>query len=312
MSEISFGELNMSKPIIVVAVGGNALLQRGEVMSCENQKKSIAQTAGSLAELSRDYRLVVVHGNGPQVGLLSLQNDAYKDCPPYPFDVLGAETQGMIGYLIQQGLNAAIKDRFTTTILTRIVIDENDPAIADPTKFIGPVYTEEQAKQLAEANHWIVKPDGSHWRRVVPSPSPKEVLEIKAIKDLLEKDHLIICGGGGGAPVVEKDGAYVGFEAVIDKDMTAALIAEEIGAEHLLILTDGSHVCLDWGTPKEEKLENVSVEQMKKYTFPAGSMGPKVDACCQFVEKTKQHGHIGDLSSALEIIEGKTGTHIKA
>ncbi|MCG9690231.1 carbamate kinase [Vibrio sp. Isolate22] len=302
----------MSKPIIVVAVGGNALLQRGEVMSCENQKKSIAQTAGSLAELSRDYRLVVVHGNGPQVGLLSLQNDAYKDCPPYPFDVLGAETQGMIGYLIQQGLNAAIKDRFTTTILTRIVIDENDPAIADPTKFIGPVYTEEQAKQLAEANHWIVKPDGSHWRRVVPSPSPKEVLEIKAIKDLLEKDHLIICGGGGGAPVVEKDGAYVGFEAVIDKDMTAALIAEEIGAEHLLILTDGSHVCLDWGTPKEEKLENVSVEQMKKYTFPAGSMGPKVDACCQFVEKTKQHGHIGDLSSALEIIEGKTGTHIKA
>ncbi|WP_192891703.1 carbamate kinase [Vibrio bathopelagicus] len=302
----------MSKPIIVVAVGGNALLQRGEVMSCENQKKSIAQTAGSLAELSKDYRLVVVHGNGPQVGLLSLQNNAYKDCPPYPFDVLGAETQGMIGYLIQQGLNAAIKDRFTTTILTRIVIDENDPAIADPTKFIGPIYTEEQAKQLAEANQWIVKPDGVHWRRVVPSPSPKEVLEIKAIKDLLEKEHLIICGGGGGAPVVEKDGAYVGFEAVIDKDMTAALIAEEIGAEHLLILTDGSHVCLDWGTPKEEKLENVSVEQMKKYTFPAGSMGPKVDACCQFVEKTKQHGHIGDLSSALEIIEGKTGTHIKA
>ncbi|MDN2666090.1 carbamate kinase [Vibrio lentus] len=302
----------MSKPIIVVAVGGNALLQRGEVMSCENQKKSIAQTAGSLAELSKDYRLVVVHGNGPQVGLLSLQNNAYKDCPPYPFDVLGAETQGMIGYLIQQGLNAAIKDRFTTTILTRIVIDENDPAIADPAKFIGPIYTEEQAKQLAEANQWVVKPDGTHWRRVVPSPSPKEVLEIKAIKDLLEKEHLIICGGGGGAPVVEKDGAYVGFEAVIDKDMTAALIAEEIGAEHLLILTDGSHVCLDWGTPKEEKLENVSVEQMKKYTFPAGSMGPKVDACCLFVEKTKQHGHIGDLSSALEIIEGKTGTHINA
>ncbi|MEZ8296580.1 carbamate kinase [Vibrio splendidus] len=287
----------MSKPIIVVAVGGNALLQRGEVMSCENQKKSIAKTASSLAELSKDYRLVVVHGNGPQVGLLSLQNNAYKDCPPYPFDVLGAETQGMIGYLIQQGLNAAIKDRFTTTILTRIVIDENDPAIADPAKFIGPIYTEEQAKQLAEANQWVVKPDGVHWRRVVPSPSPKEVLEIKAIKDLLEKEHLIICGGGGGAPVVEKDGAYVGFEAVIDKDMTAALIAEEIGAEHLLILTDGSHVCLDWGTPKEEKLENVSVEQMKKYTFPAGSMGPKVDACCQFVEKTKQHGYIGDLSS---------------
>lgn len=302
----------MLKPIIVVAVGGNALLQRGEVMSCENQQKSIEQTASSLAALSKDYRLVIVHGNGPQVGLLSLQNDAYKECPPYPFDVLGAETQGMIGYLIQQGLNAAIEDRFTTTILTRIVVDENDPAIADPSKFIGPVYTEDQAKQLAEANNWIVKPDGVHWRRVVPSPAPKEVLEIKAIKDLLEKEHLIICGGGGGAPVIEKEGAYVGFEAVIDKDMTAALIAEEIGAEHLLILTDGTHVCLDWGTPQEQKLERVSVKEMKGYHFPAGSMGPKVDACCQFVEKTGQHGHIGDLSCALEIIEEKSGTHIQA
>ncbi|WP_045484379.1 carbamate kinase [Vibrio owensii] len=302
----------MSKPIIVVAVGGNALLQRGEVMSCENQQKSIAQTASSLAELSKNYRLVIVHGNGPQVGLLSLQNNAYKDCPPYPFDVLGAETQGMIGYLIQQGLNAAIEDRYTTTILTRIVVDENDPAVADPSKFIGPVYTEEQAKQLAEANHWVVKPDGSHWRRVVPSPKPQEILEIKAIKDLLEKEHLIICGGGGGAPVIEKDGAYVGFEAVIDKDMTAALIAEQIGAEHLLILTDGTHVCLNWGTPQEQKLENVTIEQMRQYSFPAGSMGPKVDACCQFVEKTGQSGHIGDLSFALEIIEGKSGTHIQA
>ncbi|WP_264407494.1 carbamate kinase [Vibrio owensii] len=302
----------MSKPIIVVAVGGNALLQRGEVMSCENQQKSIAQTASSLAELSKNYRLVIVHGNGPQVGLLSLQNNAYKDCPPYPFDVLGAETQGMIGYLIQQGLNAAIEDRYTTTILTRIVVDENDPAVADPSKFIGPVYTEEQAKQLAEANHWVVKADGSHWRRVVPSPKPQEILEIKAIKDLLEKEHLIICGGGGGAPVIEKDGAYVGFEAVIDKDMTAALIAEQIGAEHLLILTDGTHVCLNWGTPQEQKLENVTIEQMKQYSFPAGSMGPKVDACCQFVEKTGQSGHIGDLSFALEIIEGKSGTHIQA
>ncbi|WP_045421456.1 carbamate kinase [Vibrio jasicida] len=301
----------MSKPIIVVAVGGNALLQRGEIMSCENQQKSIAQTASSLAELSKNYRLVIVHGNGPQVGLLSLQNNAYKDCPPYPFDVLGAETQGMIGYLIQQGLNAAIEDRYTTTILTRIVVDENDPAVVDPSKFIGPVYTEDQAKQLAEENHWVVKPDGAHWRRVVPSPKPQEILEIKAIKDLLEKEHLIICGGGGGAPVVEKDGAYVGFEAVIDKDMTAALIAEQIGAEHLLILTDGPHVCLNWGTPQEQKLKNVTIEQMKQYSFPAGSMGPKVDACCQFVEKTGQSGHIGDLSFALEIIEGKSGTHIQ-
>ena len=302
----------MSKPIIVVAVGGNALLQRGEVMSCQNQQKSIAQTASSLAELSKDYRLVIVHGNGPQVGLLSLQNDAYKECPAYPFDVLGAETQGMIGYLFQQGLNAAIDDRYTTTILTRIVVDENDPAIANPSKFIGPIYNEEQAKSLAEQNHWVVKPDGAHWRRVVPSPLPKEVLEIKAIKDLLDKEHLVICGGGGGAPVIEKDGAYVGFEAVIDKDMTAALIAEELGAEHLLILTDGTHVCLDWGTPQEEKIERIAVAKMKQYTFPAGSMGPKVDACCQFVENTGQRSYIGDLAYASEIMKRTSGTVIEA
>lgn len=301
----------MSKPIIVVAVGGNALLQRGEVMSCENQQKSIAQTAHSLAKLSKDYRLVIVHGNGPQVGLLSLQNNAYKDCPPYPFDVLGAESQGMIGYLIQQGLNAAIDDRFTTTILTRIVVDQDDPANADPSKFIGPVYSEQQAKQLAEQHHWIVKPDGQHWRRVVPSPAPKEVLEINAIKDLLDKDHLIICGGGGGAPVIEKDGAYIGFEAVIDKDMTAALIAQQVEAEHLLILTDGTHVCLNWGKPDEEKLEQVSVSQIRGYDFPAGSMRPKVEACCQFVESTQCVGHIGDLAYAYEIIQGQSGTHVR-
>ncbi len=300
----------MNKPIIVVAIGGNALLQRGEVMSCDNQKKSIAKTSESLAELSKDYRLVIVHGNGPQVGLLSLQNDAYKDCPSYPFDVLGAETQGMIGYLIQQGLNAAIDDKYTTTILTRMVVDSNDPAILNPTKFIGPVYNEDEAKKLAEENSWIVKPDGAYWRRVVPSPQPKEVLEIKAIKDLLEKDHLIICGGGGGTPVIEKDNAYEGFEAVIDKDMSAALIAKEIGAEHLIILTDGTHVCLDWGTENEQKLHDVSVAEIQGYNFAAGSMGPKVDACCQFVEQTGKTAHIGDLYYALDIIKGTSGTHI--
>lgn len=301
----------MLKPIIVVAIGGNALLQRGELMSCQNQQKSISQTAISLAKLAKDYRLVVVHGNGPQVGLLSLQNDAYADCPSYPFDVLGAETQGMIGYLIQQGLNAAIKDSFTTTVLTRIVVDPNDPAITNPTKFIGPVYTEQQAKILAEDNNWVIKPDGVHWRRVVPSPKPIEVLEIKAIKDLLAQDHLVICGGGGGAPVIEKDGAYQGFEAVIDKDMTAALIAEEVGADHLLILTDGDYVCLNWNQDDEQRLEQVTAKELSQYHFPAGSMGPKVDACCQFVENTGGIGHIGDLSKAFEIMREQTGTHVR-
>lgn len=300
----------MNKPIIVVAIGGNALLQRGEVMSCENQKKSIARTSESLAELSQDYRLVIVHGNGPQVGLLSLQNDAFKDCPPYPFDVLGAETQGMIGYLIQQGLNAAIDDQYTTTILTRMVVDAKDPAISNPTKFIGPVYNELQSQTLSQENGWIMKPDGEYWRRVVPSPKPKEILEINAIKDLLEKDHIVICGGGGGTPVIEKDNAYEGFEAVIDKDMSSALIAKEVGAEHLIILTDGTHACLNWGTENEQKLYDISASEIQGYDFASGSMKPKVEACCQFVQQTGKTAHIGDLYCALDIIKGTSGTHI--
>ncbi|MFB9143466.1 carbamate kinase [Vibrio artabrorum] len=299
----------MHKPILVVAVGGNALLQRGEIMSCDNQKKSISATSEALAKLHEKYRLVVVHGNGPQVGLLALQNLAYQDCPSYPFDVLGAETQGMIGYLIQQSLKNKLPGKHVTTVLTQIAVDENDPAIVDPSKFIGPIYDRDTAVSLAEENNWVIKPDGNKWRRVVPSPAPKAIVESDAIKCLLEQDHIVICGGGGGAPVIDNKGTLSGFEAVIDKDMTAALIANEVGASDLLILTDGTHACVDWGLPTERKLEAVTIDEIGIYEFAAGSMGPKVAACCNFAE-TGGTGHIGDLYLALDVMNRSTGTHI--
>ncbi|MBO9482890.1 carbamate kinase [Salinisphaera sp. G21_0] len=300
----------MDKPILVVAIGGNALLQRGELMSCENQRKSVAATAQSLAKLSENYRLVIVHGNGPQVGLLALQNLSYRDCPPYPMDVLGAETQGMIGYLLEQGIRKELPQAEVTTLVTQVLVDANDPSIADPSKFIGPVYDRETAEKLAAEHGWTIKPDGAYWRRVVPSPAPVKVMETDAIKCLLDRNHIVICGGGGGVPVVKNGPDIEGFEAVIDKDATASMLAQEIGAAELLILTDGAHVCVDWGKPSERPLTDVTVAEMRGYAFAAGSMGPKVDACCAFAEKTGGIGNIGDLYHALDVMNRTTGTRI--
>ena len=300
----------MEKPILVVAIGGNALLQRGELMSCENQKKSIDTTAHSLAKLHEKYRLVIVHGNGPQVGLLALQNLSYRDCPPYPLDVLGAETQGMVGYLLQQSIKNALPGKKVTTLVTQVMVDSKDPAIADPSKFIGPVYDKKTAHKLAEQHGWTVKPDGDYWRRVVPSPAPSRIMESEAIKDLLKQDHIVICGGGGGAPVVKKDNSIEGFEAVIDKDATAALLAKEINAAELLILTDGKHVYQDWGKPSERPLTDTTVREISEFTFAAGSMGPKVDACCNFAEQTGGIGNIGDLHEAIDVMNRVSGTRI--
>lgn len=300
----------MEKPILVVAIGGNALLQRGELMSCENQRKSVEATAQSLAKLHEEYRLVIVHGNGPQVGLLALQNLAYRDCPPYPLDILGAETQGMIGCLMQQGIKKELPNTNVTTLITQVMVNSDDPAIADPSKFIGPVYDKESAQQLADQHGWTIKPDGDYWRRVVPSPTPSKIMESDAIKSLLEKDHIVICGGGGGAPIVKNGTTIKGFEAVIDKDATAALLASEIGAAELLILTDGSHVYLDWGKPNARPLTDVTVKEMRSYSFAAGSMGPKVNACCDFAEQTGGTGNIGDLYQAVDVMKRTTGTRI--
>ena len=301
-----------SKPILVVAVGGNALLQRGETMSHSNQEKNIAVAADALAKLSLDYRVVIVHGNGPQVGLLALQNLAYTDAPPYPMDVLGAETQGMIGYMMAQALRRTQPSREVSTILTQVAVDNQDPAFADPNKFIGPVYDQSTAEMMAEKYGWTIKPDGEYWRRVVPSPHPQSILEIASIRSLLDNDQIVICCGGGGCPVVIGEQGYQGVEAVIDKDWSAAVLATQLGAEHFLILTDGDYVCVDWGTPDEKPLYDVSVAEINQYQFAAGSMAPKVDACCEFARATGGTGHIGSLHKANEVMARVSGTHISS
>lgn len=303
--------MNNKNPIIVVAVGGNALLQRGELMSYENQVKNIDVATKALAKLSESYRVVIVHGNGPQVGLLALQNLAYADVPPYPLDVLGAETQGMIGYLMAQGLQKYMPNGKVSTLLTQIAVDKDDPAFSDPSKFIGPIYDKKVAQEKSGEYGWSIKPDGDYWRRVVPSPYPQKIVEIDSIRTLLDADHTVICCGGGGCPIIETNTGVIGVEAVIDKDLSAATLAKQLNAEHLLILTDGENVCIDWGKPTEVALYDVTVEELQKTTFAAGSMAPKVDACCEFAQETKGTGHIGSLHKAYEIMDGQSGTHIR-
>ncbi|PIJ50081.1 carbamate kinase [Erwinia sp. OLTSP20] len=302
--------MNKEKPVLVVAVGGNALLQRGEVMSYENQKKNIDVAAHSLAELNKSWRVVIVHGNGPQVGLLALQGLSYRDVPPYPMDVLGAESQGMIGYMLAQSLKKYIPEMTVSTLLTQVRVDKNDPAFKDPNKFIGPVYSEQIARERAKEFGWDIKPDGEYWRRVVPSPAPQSIVEIDSIHALLAAGNMVICCGGGGCPVVYHPEGPEGVEAVIDKDLSAATLAKQLNAEHFLILTDGDNVCVNWGKPDEKPLYDITVEQIERYKFAAGSMGPKVAACCDFARLTSGTGHIGSLHKAALIMEGKSGTHI--
>lgn len=298
------------KPILVVAVGGNALLQRGQAMTCVNQQQNIEKTTAALAKLAEQFRLVLVHGNGPQVGLLALQNLAYSEIPSYPLDVLGAESQGMIGYLLAQGLKQAMPHGNIATLLTQIEVDCQDPAFDNPNKFIGPVYSQAEAEALAAEYQWSIKADGNFWRRVVPSPKPQGINELGAIKALIDAEQIVICCGGGGSPVVCQNAQYKGIEAVIDKDLAAALLARQLGAEHLLILTDADNVVLNWGEPNAQPLETVTVSEIQQYEFAAGSMGPKVDAVCQFAVETGGTGHIGSLEKAIQIMNGVAGTHI--
>lgn len=253
------------KPTLVVALGGNALLKRGEPLEAEIQRQNIEQAARTIAGLTEQWRVVLVHGNGPQVGLLALQNSAYDKVTPYPLDVLGAESQGMIGYMLQQALKNNLPQREVSVLLTQVEVDAADPAFSNPTKYIGPVYSEAQAKALAAEKGWVFKADGSYFRRVVPSPQPKRIVESDAITALIQRDHLVICNGGGGVPVVENANGYHGIEAVIDKDLSAALLARQIEADALLILTDADAVYLDWGKPTQRPLAQVTPEPAQRH-----------------------------------------------
>jgi len=301
---------------VVVALGGNALLKRGEPMTAEVQRGNVKAAAPALAAVAGKHQLVLSHGNGPQVGLLALQASAYKEVEAYPLDVLGAQTEGMIGYVLEQELGNLLPVEVPfATILTMVEVDPSDPAFADPTKFVGPVYTKPQADQLAGEKGWVFKPDGDYWRRVVPSPEPRRIFEIRPIRWLLDKDVVVICAGGGGVPTMflpDADRTLAGVEAVIDKDLASELLAREVGADLLVMATDIDGVYTGWGTPEQRRLDRVTASELRALPFAAGSMGPKVSAAVRFVEATGNRAAIGGLKQIEAIVDGDAGTQVVA
>jgi len=296
---------------VVVALGGNALLQRGEKPDAAVQIGNVHNAIMSLAPIAREHELVLTHGNGPQVGILALESAADPALTtPYPLDVLGAMTQGEIGYMVGQALQNALPNRQVATILSQTLVSTADPAFQNPTKFVGAVYTEEEAKQFAAKRGWVVKPDGKYWRRVVPSPRPQRVVETRLIRLLLNTGTVVVCAGGGGVPVVrdEVHGRLRGVEAVVDKDLTASLLAEALEADALLLLTDVSNVMRNFGKPNQEEIRHITPAGLRAEDFPAGSMGPKVDAVCHFVETTGDMAAIGGLEDAAKMLTGDAGT----
>jgi carbamate kinase len=297
---------------VVIALGGNALLRRNETLTADNQRHNVQTAALALAPIALRHELVVTHGNGPQVGLLALQSAAARPEQAYPLDILDAESEGMIGYLIDQELNNLLPpERQCATLLTQIEVDKDDPAFKHPAKPIGPVYTETQAQQLAHDRGWNIAPDGEYFRRVVASPRPKKIFELGVIQLLVEQGVVVICTGGGGIPVVRRaDGSLVGVEAVIDKDYASGLLSRELKADVFIMLTDVDAVYSDWGTPRARAIRRATPEAVGRLNFAPGSMGPKVEAACEFVQQTGAMAGIGRLDKAQAILQGEAGTLI--
>lgn len=297
---------------IVVALGGNALLERGERPDSDIQQVHVAGAVAAIVPLARRHDIVVTHGNGPQVGLLAIESAGDRALShPYPFDVLVAQTQGMIGYWLAQELQNAVPEKATVGLICRTAVDPADPAFEHPTKFVGPVYDRTTATRLAERHGWTVRRDGQSWRRVVPSPEPVKLLELPTIELLIHAGTIVICSGGGGIPVVGNHaGRFRGVESVVDKDLTAALLATEIGADALLLLTDVPAVMDEYGTPQARPISHCTAAELRSRAFPAGSMGPKVEAACRFVEATGGIATIGRLDDAEALLAGSSGTTI--
>jgi carbamate kinase len=298
---------------LVVALGGNALQRRGEPMTAANQRANVRRAAAALAPIALDHELVITHGNGPQVGLLALQGLAYAPDDAYPLDVLGAETEGMIGYLIEQELGNLLPfEKPLATILTMTEVNLDDPAFADPTKFVGPVYTRDEAQELAQRLGWVVKPDGDAWRRVVASPQPRRIFELRPIRWLLEQGAVVIAAGGGGIPTAYLPGTrtLTGVEAVVDKDLASAVLAREIEADRFVVATDADAVYVDYGTPQQRALVAAHPDALRDLEFPAGSMGPKVAAAVEFVASSGQDARIGALDDLASVLAGTAGTRI--
>jgi len=298
---------------VVVALGGNALLRRGQPLEADIQQRNVAIAAQAIAEVAHENAVVVTHGNGPQIGLLALQAEAYGKIRPYSLDVLGAESEGMIGYFIERELANRLPGREIATLLTTVEVGADDPAFAAPTKPIGPVYSEGEARQLRDSSGFTMARDGDGFRRVVPSPEPRRIRELVAIQLLVQAGVIVICAGGGGIPVIAtSDGGLRGVEAVIDKDLSASLLAAEIGAEALLLLTDIEAVETGWRTPGARKIRKASPEVLRNQSFEAGTMAPKVEAAARFVQRTGGFAGIGALSAAAGILRGDAGTNIRA
>jgi carbamate kinase len=295
---------------IVAALGGNALLQRGQRPDADVQQANVVRAVEALAPLAVDHELVLTHGNGPQVGVLALQSASDPHLStPYPFDVLGAQTQGMIGYWLLQAMQNTLPGRQVAAIINQTLVEANDPAFDDPSKFVGEVYSEQEARRLADEQGWTVKQDGDKWRRVVGSPMPQRVVETRLIRLLLSSGAVVVCAGGGGVPVIRNEqGRLEGVEAVVDKDLTSSKLAEALDADVLLVLTDVPHVMRDHGTPHAEPILRATPAALQREDFPAGSMGPKVAAVCRFVEVTGDMAAIGRLEDAADIIAGRAGT----
>lgn len=298
---------------VVVALGGNALLRRGELPTEAAQRARVSAAAAITAVLAHDHEVILTHGNGPQVGLLALEAEAYGEIEAYGLDVLNAESQAMIGYLLETALRSHLPAREIATVLTQVEVAPTDPALTAPTKFIGPVYTQPHAERLRLARGWDVAPDGPHWRRVVPSPTPQRVLQMETIDRLVSAGALVICGGGGGVPVtIAADGTVSGVEGVVDKDLTAALIAHHLRADALLLLTDVPAVATDWGTPRARNIRAAPPGVLRAQRFAPGSMGPKVEAACRFVEGGGGLAAIGALADASLLLRGEAGTTVRA
>ncbi len=297
---------------VVVALGGNALLQRGQALSAENQRKNIRVAVEQLAEVHKNHQLIIAHGNGPQVGLAALMDAAYTEVDPYPLDVLGAKTVGMIGYIIEQELGNIIPyEDNIVTVLTQILVDPDDPAFQKPSKPVGPIYEKEEAEKLQKEKGWAMAPDGQHFRKVVPSPLPQRIIEINAIRLLVDNGIVVICAGGGGIPTAyDKDRKLYGVEAVIDKDLASGLLSRELDAEMFVMLTDVANVYENFGTNHQRSIRAAHPHALEAMDFAAGSMGPKVRGACEFVRDTGKQSAIGQLSDLADIMAGEAGTLI--
>jgi carbamate kinase len=299
---------------IVIALGGNALLHRGERPDAAVQQANIDRVATAVAALAHEHEVVLTHGNGPQIGLLAMESASDPALSaPYPLDLLGAQTEGMIGSLLARSMYNALPGRKIAALVTHTLVRADDPAFARPTKFVGQVYSRDTARSLARHRGWHIAQDTTGWRRVVPSPAPQEIVETDTIHDLLACGALVVCAGGGGIPVTADrvTGALYGVDAVIDKDLTAALLAEDLKADFLLILTDVPNVYSDYGTPDQQPLLDATPDALRRGRFPDGSMGPKTEAAARFVEHTGGLAAIGELDAAYEIVHGRSGTLVR-